>query len=90
MELRAPGCSQYAIAEYLYIQRKTVRHWLRSDGFPEQRKPRRAPVRFEEDPQQLQQRWNAGVTAPPQHSSRSFDAAAQGSGRSMVARYVSR
>ena len=35
IELNRQGFSQKAIAAQLGLGRKTVRHWLRSDGFPE-------------------------------------------------------
>jgi transposase len=88
-ELHAAGYSQSAIAESLHIQRKTVRRWLRADGFPERKKPIRAPLRVEEHAEYLQQRWNAGchnaTTLFQELRCRGYKG-----GRTMVARYVSR
>lgn len=54
------GQSQAAIAEALGLSRKTVRRWLRSEGFPECKPPsgRRSHVR--EFDAYLRQRWNEG------------------------------
>jgi hypothetical protein len=88
-ELHAAGYSQSAIAGLLHIQRKTVRRWLRADGFPERKKPIRAPLRVEEHAEYLQQRWNAGchnaTTLFQELRCRGYKG-----GRTMVARYVSR
>jgi transposase len=87
IELHAVGYSQSAIAESLHIQRKTVRRWLRADGFPERKKPIRAPLRVEEHAEYLQKRWNAGchnaTTLFQELRCRGYKG-----GRTMVARYV--
>lgn len=89
VELHAAGYSQSAIAEALQIQRKTVRRWLRADGFPERKKPTRAPLRVEEHAEYLQQRWNEGchnaTTLFQELRCRGYKG-----GRSMVAKYVGR
>lgn len=88
VELDRSGYSQRAIADRLHMQRKTVRRFLRADGFPERKTPRRAPPKVEQHAEYLQQRWNDGC-----HNAttlfRELRARGYKGGRSMVARYVS-
>jgi transposase len=88
VELNRSGYSQRAIADTLHMQRKTVRRWLRADGFPERKTPIKAPPKVEEHGEYLQQRWNEGC-----HNAttlfREVRARGYKGGRSMVARYVS-
>jgi len=70
------------------MERKTVRRFLRADGFPERKAPRRAPPKVEQHAEYLQQRWNEGC-----HNATTLfqELRARGykGGRSMVARHVS-
>jgi transposase len=88
VELHRSGYSQRAIADILHLQRKTVRRWLRADGFPERKPPIKAPPKVEEHGEYLQQRWSEGC-----HNAttlfREIRARGYKGGRSMVARYVS-
>jgi transposase len=88
VELNRAGYSQRAIADTLHIQRKTVRRWLRADGFPERKTPIKAPPKVEEHGEYLQQRWSEGC-----HNAttlfREIRAHGYKGGRGMVARYVS-
>jgi transposase len=88
VELHRSGYSQRAIADTLHMQRKTVRRWLRADGFPERKTPIKAPPKVEEHGAYLQQRWSEGC-----HNAttlfREVRARGYKGGRSMVARYVS-
>src|SRR6478609_11440547 len=86
--VRLVGYSQRAIADRLHMERKTVRRFLRADGFPERKAPRRAPPKVEQHAEYLQQRWNEGC-----HNATTLfqELRARGykGGRSMVARHVS-
>jgi len=88
VELNRSGYSQRAIADRLHMERKTVRRFLRADGFPERKAPRRAPPKVEQHAEYLQQRWNEGC-----HNATTLfqELRARGykGGRSMVARHVS-
>jgi transposase len=88
VELNQSGYSQRAIADRLHMERKTVRRFLRADGFPERKPPRRAPPKVEQHAEYLQQRWNEGC-----HNAttlfRELRARGYNGGRSMVARHVS-
>ncbi len=56
VELNRHGFSQKAIASQLGLDRKTVRRWLRSDGFPE-RKTAERPSRLTRFQPYLERRW---------------------------------
>lgn len=87
IELHRLGHSQKAIAEELNLQRKTVRRWLKAQGFPERKTPVRKSA-VEEYAEYLQQRWNQGC-----HNATALFREIRSRGytgkRGMVAQYVS-
>jgi transposase len=58
--LHTAGASQREIASRLGLSRKTVRRFLRSPGFPERARPRRAPSALVGHEPYLRERWAAG------------------------------
>jgi len=60
LELFRKGASIRAIAEHLGMHRRTVRRFVRSDGFPERASPKRCPSTLDSYHSYLEQRWQEG------------------------------
>ena len=60
IELHSQGLSIKVIAEQLKMQRRTVRHFIRADGFPERAPPTPRSSKLDPFLPYLRQRWDAG------------------------------
>lgn len=60
LALHRDGLSQVAISEQLGLERKTIRRYLRADGFPEWARPTARPTKLAPYEAYLRSRWTAG------------------------------
>ncbi len=83
------GYSLKKISTITQMDRRTVRRWIRADGFPERQPARPRPTKVRRFEEYLQRRWGEGC----HNATRLFQelrAQSYGGGRSMVARHVAR
>ena len=64
VELNRAGYSQRAIADRLHMERKTVRRFLRADGFPERKPPRELRQKSSSTPSIYNSDGTRGVIMP--------------------------
>jgi transposase len=88
MELHNSGHSQVAIGEALGMSRKTVRRWLRSQGFPERKPPSGRHSHVREFDEYLRRRWEQRCHNATQLF-REIRARGYRGSRQMVSHYVS-
>ncbi len=88
IELHNRGHSQVAIGEALGMSRKTVRRWLRSQGFPERKPPSGRHSHVREFDEYLRRRWEQRCHNATQLF-REIRARGYRGSRQMVSHYVS-